>query len=212
MKLVLLPFVCLLGGAVATPVTLDKRQFSSSFPPPAQGQPQYLVQQKATGALISKAWAELGQTFVAWNTAMKCTQRADPGNPPPSLFLNCGVGEAHKAIVNKYLDTESRFVPNSVISFVDAGGYIVAASAALTMNQQTALKSTGDSWTLSVRTKERSLVYESLVQQLSMYQNWSKVFNNLMPTGTKTAGDTAAANIVSQYQALIKKYQWDVPT
>jgi hypothetical protein len=212
MKLNLLPFACLLGGAISAPVTLDERQSMGPFPSAAQSPPQYQVQQKATGALIKKAWDEVGQTYIGMSTAMKCVHSASPASPPPSLFLNCGVGEAHKAIVNKLLETQSRFAPNAAISIVEASTTIIQVSATLTMNQQTAFKAIGDNWALSVRTGERHLVYESLTQQLSLYESWAKVFNALMPMSAKKLGTEASGNIVSQYQTLIKKYQWDVPT
>ncbi|TID22863.1 hypothetical protein E2P81_ATG01996 [Venturia nashicola] len=208
MKLSLLPILCLLGAASSTPIALEERQFTSSFP--VQGQAK--VQQKATGPLISKAWTEVGQTYTALTTAFKCVSGTNPLNPPPSLLLNCGVGEAHKAIANKLWETTSRFAPNSVINYLDAGSSMVAASSALTATQEKAFKAIGDNWAVSVRTRERQLVYESLVQQLNLYQTWAKAYNNLMPVGTKTAGDVGEANIVNQYKTLIKKYQWDVPS
>lgn len=89
---------------------------------------------------------------------------------------------------------------------------MVTASAALTSIQQTTFKAIENNWAVSVRTRERQLVYESLVQQLSLYEAFAKAYNGLMPTGTKTVGDTASANIVTQYKTLIRKYQWDVPS
>lgn len=208
MKLLFLPIFCLLGGAISTPITLEERQFTSLFPAATQAQAQ--VQQKATGALVQKAWAEVGQTYTALTTAFKCVAGVNQLNPPPNLLLNCGVGEAHKAISNKLWETTRRFAPNVAIGYVDAGSAMVAASASLASIQQTAFKAIGDNYAVSVRTRERQLVYESLVQQLGLYDAWCKAYNNLMPTGTKTTGDLAQAAVDTQYKTLIKKYQSDV--
>lgn len=89
---------------------------------------------------------------------------------------------------------------------------MVTASAALTSIQQTTFKAIGNNWAVSVRTGERQLVYESLVQQLSLYEAFAKAYNGLMPTGTKTVGDAAKENVAAQYKSLIRKYQWDVPS
>lgn len=228
MKLPLVPVLCLLGAATSTPITLEERQFVSSFPsPPQQGpafsppqqasafnppQGQVQIQQKATGPLIQKAWGEVKQTYTSLTTAFKCVSGSNPLNPPPSLLLNCGVGEAHKAIANKLWETTNRFAPNSAINYVDAGSSVPAAASALSRAQAAAFKAIGDNWAVSVKTRERQLVYESLVQQLNLYQAWAKAYNNLMPVGTKTAGDAEEANIANQYKILIKKYQWDVTT
>ncbi|KAE9961157.1 hypothetical protein BLS_003618 [Venturia inaequalis] len=209
MKLALLPILCVLGTANSTPITLEERQFVSSFPSPAPGQAQF--QQKATGALVQKAWGEVSQAYSGLTTAFKCVSAANPLAPPPSLLLNCGVGEAHKAIANKLWETTNRFSPTSSVGYAEAGSVMVAAATSLTRVQQTAFKSVANGWAFSVKTRERQLVYESLVQQLGLYQSWSKAYNNLLPIGTRTAGDLEEANIVKQYQALIKQYQWDVP-
>lgn len=210
MKIILVPIVFLLGSVTSKPVTLIERQFASSFPDAAQAPPQYQVQQKASGALIQKAWAEVGQQYKNMIQAEKCVSAVSPSNPPPNLLLNCGVGEAHKAIANKLWETTTRFAPNSPINYLDAGTAMVTASGSLVSTQQTAFKAINSNWAVSVRSGERQLVYESLVQQLGLYETWAKAYNGLMPTGTKTMGDGASTAIVTQYKALIKKYQWDI--
>ncbi|QDS68997.1 hypothetical protein FKW77_009387 [Venturia effusa] len=209
MKLVFLPIVCLFGGTISAHPILEKRQFLPLFPGSQQTQPE--VQLRATGALIQRAWGEVGQSYSALTTAFRCVSAAS-ANPPPNLLLNCGVGEAHKAIASKLYETTSRFAPDAVINYIEAGSSMLAASTSLTMVENQAFRALDDNWAVSVRTGERQLVYESLVQQLGLFNTWAKAYNNLMPIGTKTAGDMAEAGVVRQYQALIKKYQWDAPS